>query len=120
MVGATCVVSTGLYTVAGDIDGLDDQPGPGYPSPTSRAIAQNSATVSSSARAVGTIPARSWSGSTGMPSVLWLVRSILRRWPYAAGVTRSRAGWSVRACGLGGGPLGPRREVTLGGGMEER
>src|SRR5712691_4876259 len=96
---------------------------PGYaPSPaaSARARAQKSATDSSSARAVGTMPARASRGSTGTPSVLRLERSILRRWPKAAAVTRSRTGFAAGASATGRGVRRTTLDVTFGGGTKAR
>ncbi len=54
-----------------------------------RARATKPSTGISSARAVGSMPAAASSGSGSGPSDFRLCRSILRRWPNAASVTRS-------------------------------
>ncbi len=87
---------------------------------TARASAQNSTTDSSSARAVGAMAAWASRDSTGTPRVLRLERSILRRWPNAAAVTRSRTGLEAAAKGLARGARRTTLEVTLGGGTKAR
>ncbi len=84
-----------------------------------RASAQNSGTVSSSARAVGSTPAAAHSaaGSTS-PSVFRLARSILRRWPKAAAVMRSRSSKRQGASFSGRGTRLTTVEVTLGAGRK--
>src|SRR6185437_14716985 len=85
-----------------------------------RANAQNSVTESSSARAVGTIPAPASSGSAGIPSDLRLDRSILRRCPNAAAVTRSSVGLSAGDSGTGRGVNRTTLDVTFGAGVKAR
>ena len=64
------------------------------------AARRSPATRMSSARAVGSSPAAASSAGTSAPSERRLWRSILRRWPKAACVTRSR---SARSHGSGAG-----------------
>src|SRR5262249_7950955 len=70
---------------------LADQPGHATPRSASwRASATKPSTAISSARAVSAMPAAASSGFGSTPSVRRLWRSIFRRWPKAASVTRSR------------------------------
>src|SRR5436190_7161687 len=85
---------------------------------SAHASAQNSATESSSARAVGVTPAASSNGSGAMPSVRRLARSILRRCPNAAAVTRSSAAFGAGASGAARGTNDTTLDVTFGGGTE--
>ena len=56
----------------------------------------------------------------GTPSVFRLERSILRRWPKAAAVTRSRAGFAAGASGAARGISATTLDVTFGGGTKAR
>src|SRR5712671_1372224 len=89
----------------------------GSRSVTARARAAKPATGISSARAVSAMPAPASSVRGSGVSDLRLWRSIFRRWPKAASVTRSR----VRRSHGAGADRGTRRttaEVTLGGGTK--
>src|SRR4029077_12558307 len=82
-----------------------------------RARATKPCTGISSARAVSAMPAAASSGFGSSPRVRRLWRSIFRRWPNAASVTRSSAGRSQGS----GSARGTRRttdEGTLGGGTK--
>src|SRR5262245_17424429 len=69
----------------------------------------------SSALAVGSIPASASSEAGSTPKVLRLCRSILRRWPNAASVTRCSAAAS-HASGSCRGVSRTIEDVTFGGG----
>src|SRR5215472_18466715 len=85
-----------------------------------QARAQNWATESSSARAVGATPAHASTGPTASPSDFRLVRNILRRWPNAAAVMRSSAGRRAGASGSARGRIATTLDVTVGGGTKAR
>ena len=82
-----------------------------------RASASNSAIDSVSARRVGRMPACSSKASP--PRSRRLLRSILRRWPNAAAVTRSNAGQGAGS-GDRRGVSRTTAESTLGGGQNAR
>ena len=82
-----------------------------------RASATKPAGEISSARALGSIPASSSKGSGSVASVFRLCRSILRRWPNAASVTRSSARRS-QASGAWRGARLTNDDVTLGEGTK--
>ena len=83
-----------------------------------RASATNPSTGISSARAVGSMPAAASSGSGSAPSVRRLWRSILRRWPNAASVTRSSSAAVARQRRRRAGSARTTDDVTFGGGTK--
>ena len=87
---------------------------------TAFANPQNCCTVSVSARAVGSTPAASQSAIASPPRDFRLCRSILRRWPKAAAVTRSSVARLAGASGAGRGCKVTTLESTCGGGVKAR
>src|SRR6185369_12655398 len=85
--------------------------------PKARVSATNPATLISSARAVGAISAAARSAAESTPSDFKLWRSILRRCPNAASVTRCKVSAS-QASGSARGVSRTTDEVTLGGGTK--
>ena len=83
-----------------------------------RASATKPSTGISSARAVGAMPAAASSASGSTPSDFRLWRSILRRWPKAASVTRCSARRSQGSGVARGARARTSDEVTLGGGTK--
>ena len=85
-----------------------------------RERAEPRSTGSSSARTVGAMPAAASSASVSPPSDFRLARSILRRWPKAAAVTRSSVATGSRRPGRGARHEPTTLDVTLGGGTKAR